>query len=63
MFGKLLKEKIEELNQINGKISATKAELSNLESEKAELCLIFITFDFPSGSDGKESAAMQENQV
>ena len=37
MFGKLLREKIEELNLINEKISATKAELSNLESEKAEL--------------------------
>ena len=37
MFGKLLKEKIEELNLINEKISAAKAELSNLESEKAEL--------------------------
>ena len=37
MFGKLLKEKIEELNTINEKISSAKAELSNLESEKAEL--------------------------
>ena len=37
MFGKLLKEKIEELNLINERISSAKAELSSLESEKAEL--------------------------
>lgn len=37
MFGKLIKEKIEELNLINGKISTAKAELSNLELERNEL--------------------------
>ena len=37
MFGKLLREKIEELNTINEKISSAKAELSTLESEKAKL--------------------------
>lgn len=37
MFVKYLKEKLEELNQINERISATKTELSNLESERNEL--------------------------
>lgn len=37
MFVKYLRKKLEELNQINERISATKTELSNLESERDEL--------------------------